>query len=199
MREGHKVNLFLWELSAPPPRQSVPSAAVQAKHRLLSTLACRVITSDWEPARQENWPALLFQQVWITQPIPPPNTASFHLYSSCFAASLPSHAPPETPTPDPGGLLAKYAFNLSNTHGHSARNTHTHTRARACGTVRGSRSANAHHQSRSGELTLSSFTGVRMQMLPCRAVRSSQNEPKLCSRSTKKPAEAEISSGENGF
>lgn len=143
MREGHKVNLFLWELGAPPSlRQSVPSTAVQAKHQLLSTLACRVITSDWEPAREENWPALLFQQVWITEWIPPPNTASLHLYSSCLAASLPSHAPPETPIPDPGGLLVKYAFNLSNAHSHSARSTHTGR------TVCRSPTANTHHQTR---------------------------------------------------
>lgn len=85
----------------PSPRQSVPSTAIQAKHGLLSTLACRVITSDWEPAREENRPALLFQQVWITQSIPPPNTASLHLYSSCSAASLPS---PPHPTPPDANL-----------------------------------------------------------------------------------------------
>lgn len=81
MREGHKVNLFLRELN--PPRQRVPGTAIQAKHGLLSTLARRVITSDWEPAREENRPALLFQQVGITQSTPPPNTTSLHLYSSC--------------------------------------------------------------------------------------------------------------------
>lgn len=123
-RGSQSQSVFVGSERPPSPRQSVPSTAVQAKHRLLSTLACRVITSDWEPAREENWPTLLFQQVWITQPIPPPNTASLHLYGSCFAASLPS-PPPEAPTPDPGGLLVKYAFNLSNTHGRSARNTHT--------------------------------------------------------------------------
>lgn len=101
-RGSQSQSVFVGAEHPPPPRQSVPSTAVQAKHRLLSTLACRVITSDWEPAREGNWPALLFQQVWITQSILPPNTASLRLYSSCFAASLPSHAPFPPPLPFPG-------------------------------------------------------------------------------------------------
>lgn len=64
-RRGHKVNLSCGSRTPPktaprrpPPlpsaaaRRCVPSAAVQAKHGPLSTLARRVITLDWERAER---------------------------------------------------------------------------------------------------------------------------------------------------
>lgn len=78
-------------------------------------------------SREENQAALLFQQVWITESILPPNLL-LPLYSSRSAASLLSHTPGDSDfwpvmvfteicyAETDGGRLERIRTNLSHTH-----------------------------------------------------------------------------------
>jgi len=64
LRGGHKVNLCCGSLTPPLP---------PAKHGPPSTRPRRVITLDWERAERRIGRPLLFQQLWITESLLPPN------------------------------------------------------------------------------------------------------------------------------